>query len=167
MVELVSIEQPPPKPQAESQRQEQTMFPPAPEPRMVENNHTDSRLNMEFSTPIQEVMGGADFEPEETVPVIDDRMIQRPRKEGYRAEKEIPQSVASAAASKNPFGLTDDQFQAALAGLAAVIAFSKPMQDKIAEVLPQVVGQGLVSQAFMLALTAVIFMLAKRFLAGK
>jgi hypothetical protein len=145
------------------------MFPPAPEPRMVENNHTDSRLNMEFSTPIQEVMGGADFEPEETMPVIDDGLVQRPRKEGYRAQKDsVPQSVAAVAASgKNPFGLTDDQFQAALAGLAAVIAFSKPVQDKISEVLPQVVGQGLVSQAFMLALTAVIFMLVKRFLAGK
>lgn len=122
---------------------------------------------MEFSTPIQEVMGGADFEPEETMPVIDDGLVQRPRKEGYRSQKDVPQSVATAAASKNPFGLTDDQFQAALAGLAAVIAFSRPVQDKIGEVLPQVVGQGLMSQAFMLALTAVIFMLAKRFLAGK
>lgn len=123
---------------------------------------------MEFSTPIQEVMGGADFEPEETMPVIDDGLVQRPRKEGYRTQKDVPQSVAAvAAASKNPLGLTDDQFQAALAGLAAVIAFSKPVQDKIAEVLPQVVGQGMVSQAFMLALTAVIFMLAKRFLVGK
>jgi hypothetical protein len=120
---------------------------------------------MEFSTAIQDVMGSADFEPEEMTMPVDERLVQRVRKESYRPEKEIPQSVA--AASKNPFGLTDDQLQAALAGLAAVIAFSKPVQDKIAEVLPQVVGQGLMSQAFMLALTAVIFMLAKKFLAGK
>jgi len=140
---------------------------PTPEPRMVEKN-TDHRLEMEFSTPIQEVMGGADFEPEETMPVIDDGLVQRPRKEGYRAQKESAGPTAPmTAGGKNPFGLTDDQFQAALAGLAAVIAFSRPVQDKIGEVLPQVVGQGLMSQAFMLALTAVIFMLAKRFLAGK
>lgn len=121
---------------------------------------------MEFSTPIQDVMGGAEFEPEEMQMPMDERLVQRVRKENYKQEKEVPQSVA-VAASKNPFGLTDDQFQAALAGLAAVVAFSKPVQDKISEVLPQVVGQGLMSQAFMLALTAVIFMLAKKFLAGK
>lgn len=120
---------------------------------------------MEFSTAIQDVMGSAEFEPEEMTMPVDERLVQRVRKESYRPEKEIPQSVATS--TKNPFGLTDDQLQAALAGLAAVIAFSKPVQDKIAEVLPQVVGQGMMSQAFMLALTAVIFMLAKKFLAGK
>ena len=120
---------------------------------------------MEFSTAIQDVMGTAEFEPEEMTMPVDERLVQRVRKESYRPEKEIPQSVASA--TKNPFGLTDDQLQAALAGLAAVIAFSKPVQEKIAEVLPQVMGQGMMSQAFMLALTAVIFMLAKKFLAGK
>lgn len=162
MVELVPIE--PSRPQGETQRQEQMIPPPVPEPRLSEKNN-DRNVDMEFSTAIQDVMGTADFEPEEMTMPVDERLVQRVRKESYRPEKEIPESVATA--SKNPFGLTDDQLQAAIAGVAAVIAFSKPVQDKISEVLPQVIGQGMMSQAFMLALTAVIYMLAKKFLGGK
>jgi hypothetical protein len=41
----------------------------------------------------------------------------------------------------NPLGLTDDQFQAAVAGIAAVLAFSKPVQEKLADMIPKFLSE--------------------------
>lgn len=113
---------------------------------------------MEFSTPLQEVMG-ADL-PEE-MPMMDPTLVQKPQ------NKKEMLVAAAPSKSKNPFGLTDEQFQAALAGVAAIVAYSRPVQDKIAEMVPQVASGGLTGTAFMLVLTAVIFMLVRRFLSPK
>lgn len=155
MVELVSLSDPAPR-GGES-------LPPVPEPRMLdENKNTHPPIEMEFSTPLQEVMG-ADLPTE--MPVMDPTIVQKPQTFPGVGRKE--KLVAAPPKVKNPFGLTDEQFQAALAGVAGVIAFSKPVQDKIAEMVPQVASGGLTGTAFMLVLTAIIFMLVRRFISPK
>ena len=49
------------------------------------------------------------------------------------------QAVA-APPSKNPMNLTDDQVQALFVGLVAVVAFSRPVQTKMAQLIPQFLG---------------------------
>jgi len=78
-----------------------------------------------------------------------------------------PQSKKKAA-SANPFGLTDEQFQAALAGVAAVVAFSKPVQSRLRNMVPKFVGEsgdvsltGLAVTAFVAAL---VFYIIKKYL---
>lgn len=152
MVELVSISDPAPR--------GGEMAPPTPEPRMIENKNTPPEVEMEFSTPLQEVMG-ADL-PDE--PIMDPMTVQKPPTIPGSGKKE---QLVAAPKSKNPLGLTDDQFHAGLAGLAAVIAYSKPVQDKVAEMIPQVAGGGLTGTAFMLLLTAVVYMIIRRFLVSR
>jgi hypothetical protein len=69
--------------------------------------------------------------------------------------------------SKNPFGLTDDQLNAALAGIAAVAAFSKPVQNKLADLIPKFMSDaGDLSATGMLAtafIAAVIFFIVHKF----
>jgi hypothetical protein len=78
------------------------------------------------------------------------------------------ETAASSRSSKNPFGLTDEQFQALLAGVASVIAFSKPVQGKLSTMVPKFLGEsGEVSTtglAVTALLAAIIFYFAKQFL---
>jgi hypothetical protein len=79
--------------------------------------------------------------------------------------------AAGGRASKNPFGLTDEQFQAVLAGVAAIVAFSKPVQSRMRTMVPKFVGEsgdvsltGLVVTALV---AAIVFYFAKKFIADK
>ena len=73
--------------------------------------------------------------------------------------------------SKNLFGLTDEQFTAAIAGLAAVIAFSKPVQGKLSSTVPKFLGEGgdlsLTGMVVSALVAAVVFYFAKQFLTDK
>jgi hypothetical protein len=70
--------------------------------------------------------------------------------------------------SKNPLGLTDEQFQAAIAGLAAVAAFSKPVQEKLADMIPKFLSEAgelsTTGMAVTAILAAVIFYFALKLL---
>lgn len=69
-----------------------------------------------------------------------------------------------AAGRKIPFGLTMEQYMALLAGLAAVVATSKPVQDKVAQFMPNVEAGSMSAMAITAALAALVFFLAHRFL---
>jgi hypothetical protein len=79
--------------------------------------------------------------------------------------------AAGQSGSKNPFGLTDDQYFAALAGVAAVIAFSKPVQGKLSTMVPKFLGENGSQSMTGLAVTALIagliFYFARKFLTEK
>lgn len=84
-----------------------------------------------------------------------------------RSAAEEPQERTKKGASGNPFGLTDEQFQAALAGVASVIAFSKPVQSRLRTMVPKFVGEsgdvsltGLAVTAFIAAL---VFYIIKKY----
>ena len=125
----------------------------------------DESQMADFSTPIEELMqnevsgspygGGAPQQP------------QAPSASRTHASG----SEKKAAATGNPFGLTDEQFQAALAGVASVIAFSKPVQSRLRTMVPKFVGEsgdvsltGLAVTAFIAAL---VFYIIKKYIVDK
>lgn len=66
---------------------------------------------------------------------------------------------------KIPFGLTNEQYMAALAGLAAVVATSKPIQERLAQFMPSVESGSMSAMGLTALVAALVFYLAQRFLA--
>jgi hypothetical protein len=94
--------------------------------------------------------------------------MQQPEMIDARTVQAHPARPAAAASSgSNPLNLNDDQLQAAIAGVAAVAAFSKIVQSKIGELMPTAFEMdghlsttGMALTAFIAAL---IFYLLKNF----
>jgi hypothetical protein len=130
----------------------------APQP---EKNLDESQM-AEFSSSIEEVMPGPGQMMQDEV-------------QGSPYEQAPPQkqskSKGSAGSSKNPFGLTDEQWYAALAGVAAVIAYSKPVQGKLSTMVPKFLGENgeisMTGMAVTALIAAVIFYFARQFLGDK
>lgn len=123
-----------------------------------------AQLEMDFSTPISEVMPSAAFDSG-----VDSATYNSPTTQ--RVTGVSPGMIGappSKSESKNPLGLTDEQFQAAIAGLAAVAAFSKPVQDKLADMIPKFLSEAgelsTTGMAVTAILAAVIFYFALKLL---
>ena len=131
----------------------------APQP---EKNLDESQM-AEFSSSIEEVMPG----PGQMMQ--DD--IQGSPYEQSPPQKQKSGSKGSSGSSKNPFGLTDDQYYAALAGVAAVIAYSKPIQGKLSTMVPKFLGENgemsMTGMAVTALIAAIIFYFARQFLGDK
>ena len=122
------------------------------------------QIEMDFSTPISDVVPSAEF---------DMGGGGGPYKNPQN-NKVVALSLDNASAgpsttsSKNPFGLTDDQLNAAVAGIAAVAAFSKPVQNKLADLIPKfMTDAGDLSATGMLAtafIAAVVFFILHKFI---
>lgn len=125
-----------------------------------EKNVDESQM-ADFSTPIEEVMQneimGSQMAPSAAV--------QR------RHEEQQPQERKKSAASGNPFGLTDDQFQAVLAGVSAVVAFSGPVQSRLRTMVPKFVGESgdvsLTGLAVTALVAAIVFYIIKKYVIEK
>jgi hypothetical protein len=122
------------------------------------------QIEMDFSTPISDVVPSADFDmgPSMGGP------YKNPQNNRVAALSLDNASAGPApSSSKNPFGLTDEQLNAALAGIAAVAAFSKPVQNKLADLIPKFMSDaGDLSATGMLAtafIAAVIFFIVHKF----
>jgi hypothetical protein len=122
------------------------------------------QIEMDFSTPISDVVPSADFDmgPSMGGP------YKNPQNNRVAALSLDNASAGPASpSSKNPFGLTDDQLNAAIAGIAAVAAFSKPVQNKLADLIPKFMSDaGDLSATGMLAtafIAAVIFFIVHKF----
>lgn len=123
-----------------------------------EKNLDESQM-AEFSSSIDDVMPGPG------------QMIQD-EVQGSPYEQAVPQKQKKAASggssSKNPFGLTDEQYYAALAGVAAVIAFSKPVQGKLSTMVPKFLGDSgdlsMTGMAVSALIAAIIFYFARQLL---
>ena len=131
----------------------------------VANNNT----MMDFSTPISDVMPSASFDVDDSAPGgVNSAAYTSPTTNRVTAVS--PGMIGSAPSKKsgNPLGLTDDQFQAAVAGLAAVLAFSKPVQDKLADMVPKFLSEAgdmtPTGMAVSALLAAVLFYFALKFL---
>ena len=110
------------------------------------------------SSPISDVMGGADWETASMGPppaMPPQTMAMAP------PHQQAPPPVKK----PNPFNLTDEQMEALLVGLVAVLAFSKPVQEKLASLIPQVASepQGMTSLVVTGLVAALIFYFGKRF----
>jgi len=137
--------------------------PPAPAPPMSsEKNIPKQQITMD-STPIADIM--------QDMPDAQDPRAQfmMPPQVPMVQQAAMPvQKQQVAGASKHPFGLTDEQYNALIAGVAAVIAFSQPIQDKLSTTIPQFLTEaGTRSTTGLIAtglIAAIVFYLAQRFL---
>ena len=137
-----------------------------PEALVAPEKNLDESQMADFSTAIEDVMPGPGRMMQDEVmgpPMGPSAMMQQGNKPTPRAD-----GGSKGGRSKNPFGLSDDQFLAALAGVAGVIAFSKPVQGKLSTMVPKFLGEsGEVSTtglAVTALLAAIIFYFAKQFL---
>ena len=127
-----------------------------------EKNVDESQM-ADFATPIEEIMPGPNQ-------MIQDEIMGPPSLPQSGNVKTARKSD-SKKGSKAPFGLTDEQFTAAIAGLAAAIAFSKPVQSKLSTSVPKFLSEsgemsvtGMVVSALV---AAIVFYFAKQFLAER
>jgi len=123
-----------------------------------EKNVDESQM-ADFSTPIEEVMQNEIMGP--PTMMGPSAAVQR------RPAAEEPQERKKGASGGNPFGLTDEQFQAALAGVASVIAFSKPVQSRLRTMVPKFVGESgdvsLTGLAVTALVAALVFYIIKKY----
>ncbi len=154
-------------PPASSQPPPQQMAPPP--PKTYEKNIPKQQTTMD-STPIADIM--------QDVPGMMDP--QDPRAQQYMHQSMmppppmsasamgVPQKPQVASASKNPMNLSDEQMRALIAGVCAIIAFSTPVQDKLASTIPQFLTEaGTRSTTGLIAtglIAALVFYFAQRFL---
>lgn len=115
-----------------------------------------------LSTPIEEVLDTPMGLMQPQVGMQQPEMIDSRSVQTHPARPASPTSSGA-----NPLNLNDDQLQAAIAGVAAVAAFSKIVQSKIGELMPtafEIDGHlsttGMALTAF---IAAVIFYLLKNF----
>lgn len=117
----------------------------------------------DFSTPIEEVMPGPNQMIQNEIMGPPSMMMAGPS----ASRKKSGSSSEGGKGSANPFGLTDEQFQAALAGAAAMVVFSKPVQSRLRTMVPKFVNEvGDVSLTGMVAtavLVAIVFYIIKKF----
>jgi hypothetical protein len=127
-----------------------------------EKNLDESQM-ADFSTPIEELMPGPGQ-------MMQNEVMGPPLAPMQQGNRVTPRggSDEGSKKGKNPGGLTDEQFAAAIAGVAAVIAFSKPVQSKLSTMVPKFLGEsGEISMTglFVTALiAALVFYFAKKFL---
>ena len=102
-----------------------------------EKNVGQSKETMD-STPINDIMMDAPMMMDE--PKMQGMMPQMtaPNPQGAYAS---PQAQQAKPESKNPLGLTDDQMIALVAGAAAALAVSKPVQDKLVTSIPRFLNE--------------------------
>ena len=119
----------------------------------------DESQMADFSTPIEELMPGPN------------QMIQNEMMGPPQQAPMVERAAKSKKSSSNPFGLTDDQFQAAVAGIAAVIAFSKPVQSRLRTMVPKFVGESgevsLTGMAVTALIAAILYYFAKKYVIEK
>jgi hypothetical protein len=125
------------------------------------------QIEMDFSTPISDVVPSADFDMGQSMGGGGPYKNPQNNRVAALSLDNASAGPVSSSSSKNPFGLTDDQLNAALAGIAAVAAFSKPVQNKLADLIPKFMSDtGNLSATGMLAtafIAAVIFFIVHKF----
>jgi len=125
-----------------------------------EKNVSQNKQTMD-STPINDIM----MEPP--------MMMDEPKMQGMMPQMTAPQPQGSYAMpqqeakpeSKNPFNLTDDQMIALVAGAAAALAVSKPVQDKLVTSIPKFLNEqgsrSMVGLASTGLVAAIVFYISK------
>ena len=122
-----------------------------------EKNVGESQM-AEFSTPLDEIVPqGAGMQMQDMA--FGSAMAGPPMQ-----QQQQQQARTESSGRKIPFGLTNEQYMAPLAGLAAVVATSKPIQERMAQMFPTIDAGSASAMALTAFLAALIFFLAHRFL---
>jgi hypothetical protein len=133
-------------------------------PEELEKNIEGSQM-AEFATSIDEIMPGPGQ-------MMQDEVMGPPSLPVMGNQKTPRKEKKKEGDSKHPFGLTDEQFFAALAGVSAIIAFSKPVQSRLSTMVPKFMAEGTsdLSMTGMLAtalVAALVFYFARQVLGEK
>jgi len=133
-----------------------------PEAPVVPEKNLDESQMADFSSSIEEVMPGPGrmLQDEVMGPPMGPSAMMQGNKPTPREER--------TSSSKKPLGLSDEQFLAALAGLASIIAFSKPVQGKLSTMIPQFLGESgemsTTGMAVTALIAAIVFYFARQFI---
>lgn len=122
------------------------------------------------STPISDIMPGEDMlgpaggGPDPRFMMAQQPMYsqqQQPIPQGYQQQQQ------PAVSSKNPMNLTDEQVEALLAGVVALLAFSGFAQEKLSTMIPKFLNesgkQSTIGMLVTVLLAAALFYFGKRF----
>lgn len=137
----------------------------------VQNNQPEKNVsqNKEMtmdSTAIADIMGQPEM-PLEPPMMESDPRVQQPvvMQQPMVVQQQQPQQAA--AQTKNPFNLTDEQMQAVVVAACTAAAISKPVQEKLANYVPQFLNEqghrSMVGLAATGAVAAGIFYVLKRY----
>jgi hypothetical protein len=159
-IELLLAQAPEPSPDEKKQGPPQGL---RKAPEDFEKNIAVSQM-AEFATSIDEIMPGPGQMIQDEVMGPPEMPIMGNKKTSRKGEKK--------GESKHPFGLTDEQFFAALAGISAIIAFSKPVQSRLSTMVPKFMAEGSsdLSMTGMLTtalVAAIVFYFSRQFLGEK
>jgi hypothetical protein len=138
----------------------------------VQNNQPEKNVseNKEMtmdSTAIADIMGQPEM-PLEPPMMESDPRVQQPvvMQQPMMMQPQQPQQQA-APQTKNPFNLTDEQMQAVVVAACTAAAISKPVQEKLANYVPQFLNEqghrSMVGLAATGAVAAGIFYVLKRY----
>jgi hypothetical protein len=137
----------------------------------VQNNQPEKNVsqNKEMtmdSTAIADIMGQPEM-PLEPPMMESDPRVQQPvvMQQPMVVQQQQPQQAA--AQTKNPFNLTDEQMQAVVVAACTAAAISKPVQEKLANYVPQFLNEqghrSMVGLAATGAVAAAIFYVLKKY----
>ena len=134
-----------------------------------EKNVSENKQTMD-STSISDIMGQAEEPLEPPMMGADPRMAQMHMQAPMMMAQQQPVAQKTSekkSESKNPFNLTDDQFQALIVAVCAAVAISKPVQEKLANFVPSFLNDQGNRSAIGLASTgmvaAIAFYLARKY----
>jgi len=99
----------------------------------VYTSKEEPTMNLD-STPINDLMSAPEV-MEQSAQLLPPQQIQQQQ----QSQPQQP-TEPTKAGSKNPMNLTDDQYNAAIVGIVCVVAFSDPVQNKLANLIPQFVN---------------------------
>ena len=126
--------------------------PPQPPNIMPEKNMSENKQTMD-STPISDIIS----QPE--APLEPPMMAQQPVSQ--QSENKTKKG------NENPFNLTDEQFQTLVVAICTAIAISKPVQEKLANFVPQFLNdqgnRSMIGLASTGAVAAIAFLVIKKY----
>ena len=131
-----------------------------------EKNVSENKQTMD-STSISDIMSQVEEPLEPPMMGADPRMAQMQMQAPMMAAQQPVQKAENTPENKNPFNLTDDQFQALVVAVCTAIAISKPVQEKLANFVPSFLNdqgnRSMIGLASTGAVAAVAFYIAKRY----
>tara|TARA_B100001996_G_C18340774_1_gene470065 strand:+ start:140 stop:631 length:492 start_codon:yes stop_codon:yes gene_type:complete len=138
----------------------------------VQNNQPEKNVsqNKEMtmdSTAIADIMGQPEMPLEPPMMESDPRVQQPVVMQQPMVAQQQQQQQQVAPQTKNPFNLTDEQMQAVVVAACTAAAISKPVQEKLANYVPQFLNEqghrSMVGLAATGAVAAGIFYVLKRY----
>lgn len=138
-----------------------TPLPAPPAEETATEKNVDKTIKKMDSTPINDVMSGpADWETQSQM----SGPPPPPPPQQFMMNQQPQMTPPPTAPKPNPFNLTDEQMTALLVGVAAALASSKMVQEKLASMIPQVGSDphGLLALGVTGLVAVIIFYFANR-----